>query len=278
MKLNLLRIAVIFGISLTLISCRNATRSGEEHLHLTNEIKVILDSLNQLQTASLYEQSSRLIYDQFKHLDKKEGEFSYRLISNCNAITILLFLEKMNYIKTVDSNTYSFNFKTFSNYNSSTIEILQATLKKGSPSSYFQPFIDGLTITGSNLMNLEERNRYIKNNILKTNDQAIGELLFLSNYLKIQTEQYFPEQAMREIIRLADAKTLIGFFKQSGAIEFSSRNDEYQKYKFENLAHLPKPIIQEFLLAIEDKQDKPQHFDKNIEVQLRKLLTKTPVF
>lgn len=113
--------------------------------------------------------------------------------------------------------------------------------------------VHSLKVAGLNLNRALEKDSFVKTQILNNEILGVNEMLFISNYLKLQpTNPYFIE-AFRTITLNADKKFLRRFLENAGYMKFNRFTDEYTTYDLSKLSHLPKGLVDTLLMKVNSK-------------------------
>lgn len=147
------------------------------------------------------------------------------------------------------TNGINYQYNALSHY--SHREIIQLLEQFESFPEIDKSLIPSLKIAGLNLNSVAEKDSFVMAQILKNDKLGANDMLFISNYLKLQpNNQYFIE-AFRTITLKADKKFLKRFLVKSGYMKFNRFSDEYTTYDPNKLSHLPKGLVDTLLMKVE---------------------------
>lgn len=147
------------------------------------------------------------------------------------------------------ANGVNYQFSALNHY--SHREIIQLLEQFESFPEIDKSLIPSLKIAGLNLNSVAEKDSFVREQILKNDKLGASDMLFISNYLKLQpTNPYFIE-AFRTITLKADKKFLKRFLVKSGYMKFNRFSDEYTSYDPNKLSHLPEGIVDTLLMKVE---------------------------
>lgn len=178
------------------------------------------------------------------HKGNKNGELSEKSS----------YLSLYNDLKAEDfivetTNGVNYQYNALSHY--SHRDIIQLLEQFESFPEIDKSLIPSLKIAGLNLNSVAEKDSFVMAQILKNDKLGAKEMLFISNYLKLQpTNPYFIE-AFRTITLKADKKFLKRFLKNVGYLKFNRFSDEYTTYDPNKLSHLPKGLVDTLLMKVD---------------------------
>lgn len=159
------------------------------------------------------------------------------LIETANYGNIIRFLVQQGFLlKHQKGNDY--NFQSLCSYNH--VNIICIINRINNIQMHDKELQSALKIAGCNLCNTMQRDSFITIEILVNKEFASDELNFISNLLKLRSDNIEFQSAFSSILQLADKKTVLMFLKKSGYLEFNSRSDEYTNFHPEKLSHLTK--------------------------------------
>ncbi len=180
----------------------------------------------------------------------KEVAHKYRndfpgLIEKSNYNLIYNFLKSETFI-IESTNGLDFNFTALSNY--SHHEIIQLIKQCETFTECDESIVHSLKIAGLNLNRVAERDSFVRAQIFNNEKLGVKELLFISNYLKLQPNNPFFISAFRTITHKADQKFLKNFLIKSSYMKFNRFTDEYTTFNPTKLSHLPKGLADTLLM------------------------------
>lgn len=175
-------------------------------------------------------------------VDKKAG-----WIEKSNYQTLYTFLKAETFI--VESgNGVNYQFSALSHY--SHREIIKLMDQFETFPEIDKSLIPSLKIAGLNLNNVAEKDSFLMAKILNNDKLGAKEMLFISNYLKLQPANPYFIEAFRSITLKADKNFLKRFLVKSGYLKFNRFSDEYTTYDPNSLSHLPKGLVDTLLMKV----------------------------
>jgi hypothetical protein len=141
----------------------------------------------------------------------------------------------------VQPHGYNYNFQALCQFNHRCMMAMMERIK--TTNSHDQQFYDALKIAGLNLCDPFQRDSFAFEKILVNSNEAALDLLFISNYLKLQPADTSFETALKTVVGLADKKTVMQFLSKSGYTAFNPRTDQYKEFHPEKLAHLSPDVV-----------------------------------
>ena len=166
------------------------------------------------------------------------------LIEKANFLSMDGFLNDRGFLL-VQPHGYNYNFRALCQFNHQCIIGLMDRLKTVHP--FDMKFYDALKIAGLNLCDPFQRDSFVIEKILVNSNEAALDLLFISNFLKLQPSDKSFETALKTIVALADEKVLLQFLSKSGYAAFNPHTDQYKEFHPEKLAHLSPEVVEAIL-------------------------------
>jgi len=145
----------------------------------------------------------------------------------------------------VQQHGYNYNFQALCQFNHHCIIGMMERLK--TIHNFDMKFHDALKIAGLNLCDPFQRDSFVIEKILVNSNEAALDLLFISNFLKLQPSDKSFETALKTIVALADEKVLLQFLSKSGYAAFNPHTDQYKEFHPEKLAHLSPEVVEAIL-------------------------------
>lgn len=175
-------------------------------------------------------------------VDKNDGA-----IDKSNYVSLYNFLKAENFIVESDKGVH-YQFSALSHY--SHREIIKLMDQFESFPEIDKSLIPSLKIAGLNLNSVAEKDSFLKEQILKNDKQGASDMLFISNYLKLQPTHPYFISAFRTITLKADKNFLKRFLVKSGYMKFNRFTDEYTTYDPNKLSHLPKGLVDTLVMKV----------------------------
>ena len=166
------------------------------------------------------------------------------LIEKANFFGMEGFLNEQGFLL-VQPHGYNYNFRALCQFNHQCIIGLMDRLKTVHP--FDMKFYDALKIAGLNLCDPIQRDSFAIEKILVNPNEAALDLLFISNFLKLQPFDKSFETALKTIVSLADEKIVMQFLSKSGYSAFNPHTDQYKEFHPEKLAHLAPEVVEAIL-------------------------------
>ena len=166
------------------------------------------------------------------------------LIEKANFFSMEGFLNDRGFLL-AQPHGYNYNFRALCQFNHQCIIELMDRLK--TVHGFDMKFYDALKIAGLNLCDPIQRDSFAIEKILVNSNEAALDLLFISNFLKLQSADKSFETALKTIVAQADEKVVMQFLSKSGYAAFNPHTDQYKEFHPETLAHLSPQVVDAIL-------------------------------